>query len=35
MLSTHVGNWVIIYMVEGEVIVLLNFDHHDHAYRRL
>ncbi|VVB69420.1 ParE toxin of type II toxin-antitoxin system, parDE [uncultured archaeon] len=34
MLSAHVGNWVIIYMVEGEVVVLLNFDHHDRAYFR-
>lgn len=34
MLSTHVGNWVIIYMVEGDVVVLLNFDHHDRAYFR-
>ena len=32
MMSTHVGNWVIVYMVEGDVVVLLNFDHHDHAY---
>jgi len=34
MLSTHVGNWVIIYMVEGDVVILLNFDHHDRAYFR-
>ncbi len=26
MMSAHVGNWVIIYMVEGEVVVLLNFE---------
>jgi len=32
MMSTHVGNWVVIYLVEDEKIVLLNFDHHDRAY---
>ena len=34
MLSTHIGNWVIIYMIDGDEIVLLNFDHHDRAYFR-
>ncbi|MFA6373453.1 MAG: type II toxin-antitoxin system mRNA interferase toxin, RelE/StbE family [Methanothrix sp.] len=34
MMSTHVGNWVIIYLVEDDVVVLLNFDHHDRAYFR-
>lgn len=31
MMSIHVGNWVIVYMVEDQMIVLLNFDHHDRA----
>lgn len=34
MLSTHVGNWIIVYMIEGDVVVLINFDHHDRAYFR-
>ena len=34
MMSTHVGKWVIIYTVEGNVIVLLNLDHHDRTYFR-
>lgn len=32
MMSTYVGKWVIIYTVEGNVIILLNLDHHDRAY---
>jgi mRNA-degrading endonuclease RelE of RelBE toxin-antitoxin system len=32
--SVHVGNWVVIYLVEGDELILLNFDHHDYAYFR-
>lgn len=31
--AAHIGHCVLIWMVEQEVITLLRFTHHDHAYK--
>lgn len=31
--STHVGSYVILFEIVGEIIIFYRFRHHDHVYR--